>query len=145
MAYEIKKIKKARRVPTQREMIRAARQVLNEPVGRISVGMRENEVGRDVWDATFWKENAVLIDNVPITNFLADARYDGLLGSVRVADLYVYDTGCKKDGWRYGRGLIQNLSMVRFGDDWFLTEEHHTLDWDRKRELYKKGELIITA
>jgi hypothetical protein len=138
MAYEMKKIKKARRVPTQREMIRAARQVLNEPVGRISVGMRQNEVGRDVWDATFWKENADLSDNVPITDFLADARYDGFHGSVRVADLYVYDTDDFQD-------LISNLSMVCFGDDWFLTEEHHTLDWDRKRELYKKGELIITA
>lgn len=137
MSHIMVKIKKARRVPTKREVIRAARGVLWEPVGRIDVGQRENDVGRDVWDATFWKEDADLSDLFPITDFLADARYDGFHGSVKVSDLYVYST----DEFT---GLISNLSMVRFGDDWFLTEEHYGLDYDRYNELYKKGELTVS-
>ena len=133
MNHELVKIKKARRVPPQREVIRAARGVLWESVGRIDVGTRENEAREDTWDATYWAEDSDLSDLWPLKDFLKDARNGGAR-SVRVSDLYVYST----DEFT---GLISNLSMVRFRDDWFLTEENYVLDWDRYYELYKKGEL----
>ena len=107
-------IAKARKVPTVREVIKAAREMLWESVGRIDLGIRRYQEGGEGVDQSKWLSeehpDSELLDFEELRDTLRGARKGD---APSFADCYVYST----DEFQ---GLIDNLDLAVVEREWYL-------------------------